>query len=91
MAQDIDLLKLSSPRIFLVRMLVFLILCALIVVVLAGLGSMLGTFVAGLFVGVAEAISAATFGGPYREVVGLVIFFVVLVLRPQGLFGPRAA
>ena len=34
MARDIDLLKLSSPRIFLVRMLVFLILCALIVVVL---------------------------------------------------------
>src|SRR5829696_5305705 len=34
MAQDVDLLKLSSPRIFLVRMLVFLILCALIVVVL---------------------------------------------------------
>ena len=60
---------------------------ALIVVVLAGLGSMLGTFVAGLFVGVAEAVSAATFGGPYREVVGLVIFLVVLVLRPQGLFG----
>lgn len=60
---------------------------ALIVVVLAGLGSMLGTFVAGLFVGVAEALSAAVFGGPYREVVGLVIFFVVLVLRPQGLFG----
>ena len=60
---------------------------ALIVVVLAGLGSMLGTFVAGLFLGVAEAISAAAFGGPYREVVGLVIFFVVLVLRPQGLFG----
>jgi branched-chain amino acid transport system permease protein len=60
---------------------------ALIVVVLAGLGSMLGTFAAGLFVGVAEALSAATFGGPYREVVGLVIFLVVLVLRPQGLFG----
>lgn len=60
---------------------------ALIVMVLAGLGSMLGTFAAGLFVGVAEALSAAAFGGPYREVVGLVIFVVVLVLRPQGLFG----
>src|SRR4029434_1668186 len=60
---------------------------ALIVVVLAGLGSILGTFVAGLFVGVAEAISAAAFGGPYREVIGLVIFLVVLVLQPQGLFG----
>jgi len=60
---------------------------ALIVVVLAGLGSMLGTFAAGLVVGVAEALSAAAFGGPYREVVGLVIFLVVLVARPQGLFG----
>lgn len=34
MANDLDPLKLSSPRIFLVRMLVFLILCSLIVVVL---------------------------------------------------------
>ena len=34
MAKDLDPLKLSSPRIFLVRMMVFLILCALIVVVL---------------------------------------------------------
>jgi len=32
--QDIDLLKLSSPRIFVVRMLVFLILCSLLVIVL---------------------------------------------------------
>src|SRR3954454_20634797 len=34
MTQDLDPLKLSSPRIFLIRMVVFLILCALIVVVL---------------------------------------------------------
>jgi branched-chain amino acid transport system permease protein len=60
---------------------------ALIVVVLAGLGSMIGTFVGGLFLGVAEAASAAAFGGPYREVVGLVIFAIVLVARPRGLFG----
>ncbi len=60
---------------------------ALIVIVLAGLGSMIGTFVGGIVLGVAEAISAALVGGAYREVVGLVIFFVVLVVRPQGLFG----
>jgi branched-chain amino acid transport system permease protein len=60
---------------------------ALIVVVLAGLGSMLGTFVGGLVLGVAEAASAATFGGAYREVVGLVIFVLVLIARPKGLFG----
>ena len=60
---------------------------ALIVVVLAGLGSVLGTFVGGLVLGTAEAASAFAFGGPYREVIGLVIFVVVLVLRPRGLFG----
>ena len=60
---------------------------ALIVVVLAGLGSMIGTFVGGILLGVAEALSAAAFGGPYREVVGLLIFVVVLCARPRGLFG----
>ena len=60
---------------------------ALIVVILAGLGSMIGTFVGGLVLGLAEAVSAAAFGGPYREVVGLVIFVAVLLLRPRGLFG----
>src|SRR3981189_1340272 len=34
MAQDLDPLKLSSPRIFLIRMMVFLILCALVVIIL---------------------------------------------------------
>src|SRR5262249_61432297 len=34
MARDIDPFKLSSPRIFLIRMLVFLILCAIVVIVL---------------------------------------------------------
>jgi len=60
---------------------------ALIVVVLAGLGSLVGTFVGGLVLGLAEAASALTFGGPYREVVGLLLFFCVLLGRPQGLFG----
>ena len=60
---------------------------ALIVIVLAGLGSMMGTFLGGILLGVAEAASAAAFGGPYREVVGLVIILLILVARPQGLFG----
>ena len=60
---------------------------ALIVVVLAGLGSALGTFAGGVVLGCAEALSAALFGGAYREVVGLLLFFCVLVARPQGFFG----
>jgi len=61
---------------------------ALIVVVLAGLGNVGGAFAAGLLLGVVESVSAL-FVGPYMEVVGLVIFLLVLELKPQGLFGKR--
>jgi branched-chain amino acid transport system permease protein len=60
---------------------------ALIVIVLAGTGSILGAFPAGILLGVVEATSGAFIGSTYREVVGLVIFLLVLILRPQGLFG----
>ena len=59
---------------------------ALIVVVLAGTGSILGAFPAGILLGLVEAVSGAFIGSTYREVIGLVIFVLVLVLRPQGLF-----
>ncbi len=58
----------------------------LIVIVLGGMGNIFGTFVAGLFLGVAESVSGFLFGNVYREVVGLVLFLLVLSLRPQGLF-----
>ncbi len=64
---------------------------ALIVVVLAGLGSMRGTFLAGLLLGVTESASAFLIGGQYRALVGLVLFLIVLSLRPQGLFGEARA
>lgn len=60
---------------------------ALIIVVLAGTGSILGAFPAGLLLGLAEALSGVVIGAEYREVVGLVLFLVVLLVRPQGLFG----
>ena len=63
---------------------------ALIVVVLAGLGSLFGCFAAGILLGLAEATSVVFLGGPYREVIGLVLFLIILVVRPQGLFGGRA-
>ncbi len=59
---------------------------ALIVVVLAGLGSVFGIFFGGLLLGVAEATSILFIGGAYREVVGLVLFVAVLLVRPTGLF-----
>ena len=60
---------------------------ALIVVVLAGLGSIPGTFLAGVLLGAAESTSAYLMGGAYRELVGLLLFLIILSVRPQGLFG----
>lgn len=61
---------------------------ALVVSILAGIGSIGGAFVAGVLLGVVESISAI-YLGPYMQVVGLVIFLLVLMLRPQGLFGKQ--
>jgi branched-chain amino acid transport system permease protein len=59
---------------------------ALIVIVLAGTGSIIGALPAGILLGVVEAVSGVFIASTYREVVGLVIFVVVLLVRPQGLF-----
>ena len=58
----------------------------LIVVVLAGIGSVGGAFFAGLILGVVEAVGAI-FMGPYAVALGLLIFLLILMFRPQGLFG----
>lgn len=61
----------------------------LIVMVLGGLGSITGTFVGGLVLGVTESATGYFLSLTYREVVGLVLFVLVLVFRPQGLFGAK--
>jgi len=57
----------------------------IIVVMLSGIGNIYGIFPAGIFLGVVEAVSVYLFGAPYREVTGLVIFVLVMVLFPKGL------
>lgn len=66
------------------------ILKAMVVSIMAGVGSIGGAFIAGLLLGVVEAISAI-FVGPYMQLAGLLIFLVVLMFRPQGLFGRQRA
>lgn len=57
------------------------------VVVLAGLGSMSGTLVAGLILGIAESIVLMFFGASWAPAVAFGLLLVVLGIRPQGLFG----
>jgi branched-chain amino acid transport system permease protein len=62
---------------------------ALIVMVLGGLGNIPGTLVGGLVLGVTESATSFFISSNYREVAGLVLFLLVLIFRPQGLFGKK--
>lgn len=62
---------------------------AFIVVVLGGLGSILGTFLGGLLIGLVEAIGAHLFSPYIARVLVFAIFIAVLMWRPAGLLGRR--
>ena len=57
------------------------------VVVLAGLGSMSGTLVAGLILGVVESLVLTFFGASWAPAVAFGMLLLMLGVRPQGLFG----
>jgi branched-chain amino acid transport system permease protein len=57
------------------------------VVVLAGLGSITGTLLAGLILGVTESIVLTLFGASWAPAVSFGLLLFVLGIRPQGLFG----
>jgi branched-chain amino acid transport system permease protein len=57
------------------------------VVVMAGLGSMSGTLVAAIILGVAETIVLTLFGASWAPAISFTMLLAVLAVRPQGLFG----
>ena len=63
---------------------------ALIVLILAGFGSIKGVLIGGLLLGAIEAAGSYIVGTPYREVFGLILFVLILMFRPQGLTGKKA-
>lgn len=62
---------------------------SLIVMVLGGTGNFIGTFVGGILLGATESTAVFVIPGNYRQVVGLVLFLLILIFRPQGLFGAK--
>jgi branched-chain amino acid transport system permease protein len=61
----------------------------LTIIVLGGLGSLGGAVIAALFMGLAEALFSAEFSPTWSSFTFFVVLIVMLVLRPQGLFGAR--
>jgi branched-chain amino acid transport system permease protein len=66
------------------------VLVAFTIVVLGGMGSVPGALLGGLVIGVVESLSSLFLGDTLGQVGIFLIFIVVLLVRPSGLFGARA-
>jgi len=66
------------------------VLVAFTIVVLGGMGSVTGALIGGMFVGVVESLCGLYLGESLGQIGIFVMFILVLLLRPAGLFGERA-
>jgi branched-chain amino acid transport system permease protein len=67
------------------------VLIAYVAVVLGGLGDMAGALLASFIVAAVEVIGSYVIGTAWKEVLYLLLFIAILVVRPAGLFGQRGA
>jgi branched-chain amino acid transport system permease protein len=61
-----------------------------VIIILGGLGNIFGSLVGGLLLGVLETFGVAAAGANYRSILIYGVFIVILILRPQGLFGTKS-
>ena len=59
------------------------------IIVIGGLGSLLGSVVGGLLLGVIEALGSVFLSPAYKDLYGFVLLIALLAFRPTGLFGER--
>jgi len=68
----------------------FVITC-FVVVVLGGMGNILGAFVGGLIIGLADSVGAMILPGSMKSIISFTIFILILLFKPTGLFGKNHA
>ena len=66
------------------------LLLSFIVVIIGGLGSLRGTLVAALLIGLSDGVISVFFSPTLAKIIATLLVALVLVFRPQGLFGGRA-
>jgi len=62
---------------------------AFAIIIMGGLGSIKGAIVGGLLYGITEQLATLFFGGIWGSAVAFALLIVVLVLRPNGIFGEK--
>lgn len=64
---------------------------AFVVVVLGTMGNFIGAFFGGLIIGVVEAFAGYFLGGDVKIIASMLVFILILLFKPAGLFGRRRA
>jgi branched-chain amino acid transport system permease protein len=66
------------------------LLLSFIVVIIGGLGSLRGTLIAALVIGLSDGVISMFFTPTLAKILATLLVAMVLVFRPQGLFGAKA-
>jgi branched-chain amino acid transport system permease protein len=62
---------------------------AFIISVLGGLGSTIGALVGGFVLGLVETVGTTFVSSSFQQLIGFLVFVLVLIFRPRGLLGKR--
>lgn len=68
-----------------------LVIVAFVIVVLGGMGSLWGALIGGIAIGLIENLSAFYIGSEMRQIAYFIVFLLVLLVRPVGLFGIKGS
>ena len=66
------------------------LLLSFVVVILGGLGSLRGTVFAALLIGLSDGIISVFFSPTLAKIISTLLVALVLVFKPEGLFGAKA-
>ena len=62
---------------------------ALTIIIIGGMGSFIGAIVGGIILGLVESYVALYIGGEWSPATAAVLLILILLLRPQGIFGKK--